>query len=369
MKILFVSTLKRKISPDTFASRSRIISQLSQGLSKKGHDVSLLGTGDSQIHGVKVIPVIDKGWVDLPAPENVFYRDIATLMKQSAMILDLQDSYDVIHSHTYPDFFPAIIGNELKKPLLITLHALYTDYIDDLLARFNKPYLIALSEGYKKLYKRASIYDVVYNGVDTNLYSYKEEKQDYLLWIGRLARGRKDDGSYIDQKGVGWAIRLAEQSGSRLKMAGPCEDIEFFEKEVKPHLNDKIEWAGEVSSEQSLPVEKIVELMQNAKVFLMTINQEEPFGLVMAEAMSCGTPVIGFNRGAVSEVIADGKTGFIVDPESGIDGLKTALAKIETINPADCRKRVEELFNIEKMIDNYEKVYEKAIKNWKTKNS
>ena len=363
MNILLASTLKRRIGPDIFASRSRIIYQLAEGLSKKGHNVSLLGTGDSQVPGVKIIPVIEKGWVDLPSPENVFHRDVATLMKQSGMILDLQGSFDVIHSHAYPDFFPAVLGDELKKPLIITLHALYTDYIDELLVRFDKTYPIALSQGYKKLYKKASIYDVVYNGVDTNLYSYKEQKEDYLLWIGRLARGKKDNGEYIDQKGVGWAIKLAEESGYKLKMLGPCEDIDFFNQEVKPHLNEKIEWIGDVSPEQSVPIEKVVELMQKAKAFLMTINQEEPFGLVMAESMSCGTPVIGFDRGAVSEVIADGKSGFVVNPESGIDGLKTALEKIETINPADCRKRVEELFSIEKMIDNYEKVYSRILNN------
>lgn len=362
MDILLVSTLKRRVRPENFASRSRIIYQLALGLSKKGHNVSLLGTADSEIPGVEIIPVIEKGWVDLSAPENVFHRDVATLMKQSAMIVDLQDSFDIIHSHTYPDFFPAILGNELKKPLLITLHALYTDYIDDLLSRFNKPYLIALSQGYKKLYKRASIYDVIYNGVNTDLYSYKEEKQDYLLWIGRLARGKKDDGSYIDQKGVGWAIKLAQQSGFKLKMTGPSEDIEFFEKEVKPHLNDKIEWVGQVSPEQSLPIEKIVGLMQNAKAFLMTINQEEPFGLVMAEAMSSGTPVIGFNRGAVAEVIDDRKTGFVVDPREEIEGLKSALSQIDSIKPIDCRNHVLANFSIGKMIENYERVYQEIIK-------
>src|SRR3954467_3639134 len=98
MNILLVSTLKRRIAPEIFASRSRVISQLGEGLVKKGHNVSLLGTGDSRMPGVSIIPVIEKGWVDLPVPENVFHRDTATLMKQAGMILDLQDSFDVIHS-------------------------------------------------------------------------------------------------------------------------------------------------------------------------------------------------------------------------------------------------------------------------------
>ena len=178
MRILLLSTLKRRVGPDIFASRSRIIYQLSLGLASKGHKVSLLGTGDSQIPGVEVIPVIEKGWADLPPPENEFHRDVASLMKQAGMMLDLQDSYDVIHSHIYPDFFPPILGNELRKPLIITLHALYTDYIDEILTKFDKAYLIALSQAYKSLYRKAKIFDVVYNGVDTDLYSYREETQE-----------------------------------------------------------------------------------------------------------------------------------------------------------------------------------------------
>lgn len=361
MNILLVSTLKRRIGPDIFASRSRVISQLGENLVKRGHKVSLLGTEDSIIPDVEIIPVIEKGWVDLPAPENVFHRDTATLIKQAKMIIDLQDKFDVIHSHTYPDFFPAVVGNELKKPIVVTLHALYTDYLDELLAESKNIFPIALSQAYKNLYQKASIYDVVYNGVDTSLYSYKEEKGDYLFWIGRLAKGKKDDGSFIDHKGVSWAIELAEKSGSKLKMLGPCEDMEFFNTLVKPHLNENIEWIGDVTSEQSVPIEKVVELMQNAKAFLMTINQEEPFGLVMAEAGSCGTPVIGFNRGAVSEVIEEGKTGFVVNPDIGINGLVQALDKIDSIHPEDCRKRVEENFSIDKMVENYEKVYNSVL--------
>ena len=361
MKILMVSTLKRRIGSDIFASRSRIIYQLSKGLAERDHSVSLLGTADSEIPGVEIIPVIDKGWVDLPLPENVFHRDIATLMKQAGMMLDLQGLFDVIHNHTVPDFFPSIVEPELNKSLVTTLHALHADYIDELISKYKKTHFIALSQAYKNLYKKASIYDVVYNGIDENLYAYKEKKGDYLFWLGRLAEGKKENGEYIDQKGVGWAIKLAEETDSKLIMAGQCEDKKFFDKDVAPHLNEKIQWYGEVSREQSLPVEKVVKLMQEAKAFLMTINQEEPFGLVIAEAMSCGTPVIGFDRGAVSELVVDGKTGFVVPPSEGLEGLKKALQKISDINPADCTRRVEENFTIEKMVEAYENVYKKVI--------
>lgn len=361
MNILIVSTLKRKIAPDNFASRSRIIYQLAKGLAKN-HRVTVLGTKDSQIEGVEIIPLIEKGWVDLPPVENEFLRQTADLIQLSNKMVEIQDNFDIIHNHVYPDFFPSIIEDKLKVPMVTTLHALYDFYMDDLLAQFPKTYFISLSQGYKNLYKKAKIYDVVYNGIDTNLYSFKQQKGDYLLWIGRLPKAKNKDGSFMDPKGVRWAIRLAEQTGQKLLLAGPCEDKNFFEADVKPHLNEKIQWVGEVSSEQSLPTEKIVNLMQNAKAFLMTINQMEPFGLVMCEAMSAGTPVIAFAKGSASEVVEDGKTGFVVPYEKGISGLEEALSKIDSINPEDCRKRVEDKFALGTMISNYENLYQK-IKN------
>jgi len=362
MKILLVSTLKRKVTSDNFASRSRIIYQLAEGLVNKGHDVSLLGTADSKIPGVKIIPVIEKGWVDLPKAENEFLRNTAFLMELTKKIIEVQGDFDVIHNHTYPDFFPSIIEDKLQIPMVTTLHALYDNYMDDILSLYKNVNYVALSEGYKKKYKKGKIYDVVYNGVDTDLYSYKEKKDDYLFWLGRMPKAKNKNGDFLDPKGVKWAIKLAQETGQKLKLYAAVEDRDFFIKDVKPHLNKDISWVGDVSAEQSLSIEQVVSLMQNAKAFLMTINQEEPFGLVMAEAMSCGTPVIAFDRGSVKEIVVDGKTGFVVDYHDGVDGLKAALKKIDTIHPLDCKRHVEENFSVKKMIENYESLYQGLVR-------
>lgn len=361
MRILLVSTLKRKVATGYFASRSRVIYELAEGLAKRGHEISLLGTADSDIPGVKIIPFLEKGWVDLPKVENEFLRETASLIQLSQKIIEIQKDFDIVHNHTYPDFFPSIIEDKLTIPMVTTLHALYDYYMDDLLATFSKTHFISLSDAYAKLYKKARIYKTVYNGVDTNLYTYNEKKEDYLFWLARLPKARNSDGSFMDPKGVRWAIKLAQETRQRLFISAPVEDLEFFEKDVRPHLNDKIQFVGNPTAEQSVPLEKIINLFQHAKAFLMTINQQEPFGLVMAEAMACGTPVIGFDRGAVSEVIDEGRTGFIVPYQKGVDGLKDALSKIDTINTTDCRKHVEEFFSIDIMVRNYENVYKEII--------
>lgn len=364
MKILIVSTLKRKVALGQFASRSRIIYQLAEGLAKNGHKVSLLGTADSLVPGVEVIPVIEKGWVDLPPVENEFLRQTATLIQLSQKIIKIQGDFDIIHNHLYPDFFPSIIEKDLKIPMLTTLHALYDYYMDDLLSTFKKTYFISLSEGYKKLYKKAKIYKTVHNGVDTDLYAYSDKKEDYLLWIARLPKAKNKDGTFMDPKGVRYAIKLAKETNSKLFISAPVEDIKFYEKDVKPYLSDKIKFIGKPSSEQVSSIEKIIDLFQHAKAFLMTVKQQEPFGLVMAEAMACGTPVIGFDRGAVPEVVVDGKTGFVVPYEKGLEGLKEVLTKIDQIKPEDCRKHVLENFSIDKMVKNYEKVYQEIVKDY-----
>ena len=138
--------------------------------------------------------------------------------------------------------------------------------------------------------------------------------------------------------------------------------MKFYYQDVKPHLSDKIQWVGPQSSELVMTKPEIAALMGKAKAYLMPINWYEPFGLVIAEAMSCGTPVIGFDRGAVSELIIEGKTGFVVPPESGVEGLKTALSKIDQIKPQDCRDHVVKNFSTQTMVDNYEKTYQEIIK-------
>lgn len=361
MRILIVSTIKRKVTPENFASRSRVIFQLAKGLAEKGHQVSLLGTGDSLIPGVKIIPVIEKGWVDLPPVENEFLRQTANLIQLSKKMVEIQDDFDIVHNHVYPDFFPSVYEDKLRIPLLTTFHALYDFYMDDLLSSFKKTYFISLSNRYQTLYKKTKFFKTVYNGVDTDFYAFQAKKTDYLFWLARLPKARNKDGSFMDPKGVRWAIKLAQETGEKLFISAPVEDREFFEKDVKPYLNDKIQFVGQSTNEQSVPKEKIIELFQNAKAFLMTINQHEPFGLVMVEAGSCGTPVIGFDRGSIPEVIVDGKTGFVVPYEEGVDGLKNALSKINQIKPQDCRDHIVNTFSIKKMVENYERTYQEIL--------
>ncbi len=361
MNILIVSLLKRNVAPDTLSSRPRIIFELTRGLIENGHDVTFLGTGDSFIPGAKMIPVISQAFVKLPSFENPFYAETSYLVQLEKKIEELAPRFDIIHNHTYPEFINLFATERVNTPIVTTIHAQGTPELDAVLSLFPKTYFISISEAHKRLFKKTNIYKVVYNGIDTNLYQYSDKKEDYLLWLGRLSKAKNSDGSYMDPKGIRTAIELAEKTGARLLLSGNVEDGAFFEQDVKPHLNDKIQWVGPVSAELSLSKNEVASLMQKAKAFLMPINWYEPFGLVMAEAGSCGTPVIAFDRGSVRELIIDGKTGFIVAPEKGVEGFIEAYDKIGTIRPGDCRNHIVSKFSTQHMVENYEKTYHEII--------
>src|SRR3989338_270698 len=361
MRILIVSLLKRKVAPAITASRPRIIYELTSGLVKRGHDVTILGTGDSDVSGAKLVPVIPKSFIDMPPSENPFYAETAFLVQLAKKIKEIGDEFEIIHNHTYPEFINLLVSEQIKNKMVTTVHGQATEEFDNTLSLFPNTTLISLSKAHRRLFKKTKFEKIVYNGVDTNLYSFSKQKREYLLWLGRLSKAKNKDGSFMDPKGIKWAIELARQTGEKLLLSGNVEDMEFYNKDVKPFLNDKIKWIGPVSSEQALTREEVISLMQGAKAFLMTINWEEPFGLVMIESMSCGTPVIGFNRGSVPEVIVDGKTGFIVDPNEGVEGLRKALIKLTSINFKNCREHVVNNFSLEKMVENYEKVYSEIL--------
>jgi hypothetical protein len=358
MKILVLAPLTRKIDSNITAGRPRVIFDLLSGLVKRGHKITVLGTKNSKISGVKFIPVINKGFYEIAGEfENEFYGHTGFLTKQALMAEKLSSNFDVIHNHSYPEFVPFLVSKRLKAPMVTTLHMAMSKKLDEVFSEFSNTNLICASESAKKMAHKTKMFKVIHHGVDLNLYKFESQKDDYLLWIGRLSKAKDSSGNFMDPKGVKTAIELAQKTNQRLMLVANVEDNIFFEKEVKPYLSDKIQWVGDIGSEQPLSKKEISKLMQKAKALLMTTKLPEAFGLVMAEAQSCGTPVIGFDIGPVSEIIINKKTGFVVKIKDGVKGMIKVLKKIEDIKPADCRKNAEENFSIERMVSDYEAIY------------
>ncbi|MBI4990952.1 glycosyltransferase [Candidatus Gottesmanbacteria bacterium] len=189
----------------------------------------------------------------------------------------------------------------------------------------------------------------VYNGIDTSEYTYVEKPRgDYLLWVGRIT----------EKKGPLAAIEVSQKLKMPLVIAAAVDPVDrpYFEKIIKPKIDGKlITFVGELTQET------LNNLYGNSVCTLFPINWHEPFGLVMIESMACGTPVVAYNIGSVSEVIAEGKTGYVVEVETGVDGLIHAVKNISGIQRGDCRSHVVERFSKEAMVEGYEAVYQRIL--------
>lgn len=227
-----------------------------------------------------------------------------------------------------------------KIPVVYTLHEPIYPWLAKVYNMFQSKnqHFVSISNAQRKPAPDLNYASTIYNGLDPSLFPFSSNAGNYCLFIGRL----------VPQKGVHEAILAARKAKEKLIIIGAPNKGEYWEKKIKPFLGKNIKYAGYISHQ------KTYKYYQKAKVLLCPIQWEEPFGLTFTEAMSCGTPVIAFDRGSAKEVVQDGKTGFIV---KNVGEMAKAIKKIDQIKREDCRKRVEEKFTNKKMADNYEKVF------------
>lgn len=357
--IAILAPIKRAITPDTTVSRNRVIVDLVTGLTARGHKVTIFGTGGSSLPGVTVIPVVPVPLTELPPSENEFYQHTGYLTLLLSAALRAQGEFDIIHNHMYPEYLAMLVP--FATPLITTVHSQMTPLTSRVLQQFPGAHLIAISRMAQAASGIAGM-DVVHNSVDTKFFAPIGGVGNYLLSVGRMSKAKDASGKFLDPKGIGNAIAIAQKAGLPLKIVGNVEDPAFFDQIVKPHLGPRIEFVGKVSPEQSLTRDQMRALFAGALAFINPINWEEPFGLVMAEALSCGTPVVAYNRGAASEIVEDGKTGFVVDPAGGIDAMEDAVKRVGAIDRAQCREHAVANFSTERMVNEYEKLYQKSAK-------
>lgn len=249
--------------------------------------------------------------------------------------------YDILHIHPLIAGLPFGISHP-RIPVVYTLHDPISPWRKMAYKQLLSPNqrLVSISHAQRQPAPDLPYAATIYNGIDLDAFPYSEHAGDYLLFIGRIN----------PDKGIVEAIRVAQLTGERLIIVGQIgpEWQGFWQKTIKPKLNDQITYAGFV--ERSL----LYKYYQRAKAFLMPIGWDEPFGLVMTEAMACGTPVIAFRRGSVLEVVADGQTGFIVGT---VEQMAEAVGKINQISRQACRRRIEQNFSLDRMVSQYEQVY------------
>lgn len=260
-----------------------------------------------------------------------------------------KNKFDILHMHLRP-LSVAPFSAMSKVPTVQTIHDPLTyKYFKmlELYNEFKQVGFVSISKSQKKALPKLKFFANVYNGIELGKWKFNSQGGNYLCWAGRV----------LPEKGADIAIKVAKKLNMELKMAGFVYDNDkndknsYWNKKVKPMLNEKI-------TLKYLGLSQMPLFYGNAKVFINTLRWQEPFGLVMIEAMACGTPVVAFNHGSVPEIIKHGKTGFIVENEKE---MVEAVKNVDKIDRAECRKHVEKYFTIEKMVNGYERVYEKLI--------
>ena len=341
MRIAQLAPLTESVPPQTYGGTELVVQLLTEGLVAAGHEVTLFASGDSVTSAELVAGSPRALRLDESVPMR---RWPAYSMKQLLEFEKRQDEFDVVHNHMGYEAFATL--KRIGCPSITTNHNPIKDYCAPLYLAYADLNYVCISNAYKQLNYPSDINYVatVHNGIDVTQYLPNGHKpsRSYLLFIGRVCH----------DKGTAVAIDIAKKIGLPLKIAGKVDtaDKEYFDTLVSPQLNSpQIEYLGEVDFQQKL------ELYKGAIAVVYPIAFDEPFGLVIAEAIASGTPVLALERGSVPELIKDGETGIVAKtPEE----LVRRFAEIEKISPEFCSQYAQNNFSKEKMVSEYIKAYE-----------
>jgi glycosyltransferase involved in cell wall biosynthesis len=339
MRIAEVAPLYESVPPRLYGGTERVVSYLTEELVRLGHDVTLFASGDSvtsarrQPFGQRALR-LDPSAVD----------GLASHMRMLAHVYRRAAEFDIIHCHT--DYLGLHLAHHSKTPTVITLHGrLDIPELEPLYCDFPEVSLVSISNTQRAYMPRAPWVATVHHGLPPELFTFQPRPGSYLLFLGRIS----------PEKGVDAAIRVARHTKVPLRIAAKVDRVDqaYFESTIRPLLDGpEVEYLGEVDDRRKN------ELLGGALALIFPIDWPEPFGLVMIEALACGTPVIARRRGSVPEVIRHGETGFVVETE---DEMVEAVARARELDRIPLRREFERRFNDQVMAEHYLEVYRRIL--------
>lgn len=344
MRIAQIAPVWVPVPPRTHGGTELVVSLLTEELVRRGHDVTLFASGDSRTSAKLVSACPRAIWRD-PSLKDPHACIMHLMEKAAAAATD----FDVIHNHA--EFYFAPFARHVRTPVVQTIHRPISREMRHLLQDVANVRLVAVSRDQAESAAPLPIARVIHNGILIDRYPFSPQPKGYLLFLSRIA----------PDKGIIEAIEAARLAQRKLIISGNivrrraagADDYDFFMRRVRTRVDGKlIVYAGEAD------FGKKVELFRGADALLFPIRRREPFGLVIPEALACGTPVIAFRQASTPELIDDGKTGFLVN---GVRSMARAAERIGEIDRAHCRKVAEARFSHLRMVDEYEELYREFI--------
>lgn len=355
-------------APNVVAASASLTALLAEKLVEKKHEVTLYAPRGSQTSAKLVDLGLPPMELDFALQPEEWVKNVSLSMKQVYLekLYADADKYDVIHLQTEPVYLGFPFTGLTQTPTIVTNHNVFNPEEKRIFDYYQQIPIVTISDFQRTPLPDLNYLATVYNGISSEYYPFSATAapDDYLLFMGRL----------VPVKGVTEAITIAQDVKRNLIISGVGEAA-FIETQVRVHLSNTIKFVGHTPRETSA----WYQLFSQAKALLFPIQWEEPFGLTLIESMACGTPVIGFARGAVPEIIEDGVTGFIVNPgdddirgkytitQTGLAGFCEAVERLYSLSASEyaamrqaCRARVEAQFTVDKMVEGYERVYQQV---------
>lgn len=344
LRVVMVAPPYFDVPPKAYGGVEAVVADLVDSLVDLGHEVTVLGAGEPGTAG-KFVPLWDRTVPERlgqPYPEVMHALKVRRAIEQIAA----EDAIDVIHDHTFAGPMNAATYRGLGISTVVTVHG---PLDDDLYPYYrelsNDVGLISISDRQQRLAPDLNWIGRVHNAVRVADWPFRSRKDDYALFLGR----------FIDYKGAHLAVRAAHEAGIPLVLAGKCSEPaehDYFDQQVRPLLNADDRVIGQAAGRQKR------ELFAGARCLLFPVQWEEPFGMVMIEAMACGTPVVALRGGAVDEVVVDGVTGIVCEHPGE---LAAAVERSRKIDPLACRRHVAANFDVSHLAAGYERIYRDVV--------